>query len=415
MKIICFLILTSFFSHAQVSWQIKTNENVKWYYQFGDEFNTSNLDFSKWRSGLPWGNVMMNQDLVFSENNLVFENGVIKFLTNKEIIKTKLQPWQIDSSYLKKNKTALENQLYTSHFSAGLITSNQKFKYGYFEIRFKSTGQKGTWPAFWLYGGEPNEEIDFFELKGELSNKIHVDVHCPNGCDNYKSGIFNFKKNWGSWISSKNKLEDGWNIVSGEWQPGYIKWFLNGNPIAYFKGDFKSEQLLIINNSLAQNNGPFNPGPDETTKWPSSFDVDYVRVWSKEDTILKYQNNYKEFLNSDKNILNGVLYQTELKKKDRFVYNTKQLDSEIGFISILPILYNKIGLYIQGKKLGKIQVDVLDKDGKKVAGFGLENVSYYILDLSALPTGSYKILISVLNQTLTHDIPVINPDKIGEQ
>jgi hypothetical protein len=65
--------------------------------------------------------------------------------------------------------------------------------------------------------------------------------------------------------------------------------------------------------------------------------------------------------------------------------------------------------------LGKIQVDVLDKDGKKVAGFGLENINYYTLDLSNLPTGPYKISISVLNQTLTQDIPVINPEKVGEQ
>ena len=57
MKIVSLLIMISFISRAQVSWQIKANENVKWYYQFGDEFNGSNLDIQKWRNGLPWGNV----------------------------------------------------------------------------------------------------------------------------------------------------------------------------------------------------------------------------------------------------------------------------------------------------------------------------------------------------------------------
>ncbi len=408
-----FLLFIPLFCNSQVSWQIKSNESVKWYYQFGDEFNSKSLDNKKWINGLPWGNVIMNQDLIFVEKNVEFSDGLAKFISNKEDYKVKLQPWEIDSAYLKKSKTDLPNQVYTAKYTAGLITSKQKFKYGYFEIRFKSTGQKGTWPAFWLYGGEPNEEIDFFELKGEMNNKIHVDVHCKDGCANYRGGFLNLKRGWGTWVNTKNNLEDGWNIVSGEWQKGYIKWFLNGQPMAYFNGELKTEQILIINNSIANNNGAFNPGPDETTKWPNSFDVDYVRVWSQVDSNLL--NNYKEFKNTDQTLLNEKLYQTDIKKKENFVYNSKHLNSELGFISLLPILYNKYSISIQGKKLGRIQVDVLNNQNIKVTGFSLENVEYYVLDLSALPTGAYKIIISVLNQTLTHEIPVINPDKIGEQ
>ena len=97
-----------------------------------------------------------------------------------------------------------------------------------------------------------------------------------------------------------------------------------------------------------------------------------------------------------------------------FIYDKKELGQEQGFITLLPVFYNKYSLSIAGKNLGKIQVDIMDLKDNKVAGFLIENMEYYILDLSALPTDGYKVKINVLNQLLVHDIPVINPAKIKE-
>ncbi len=413
--VVVIALLFPIITNAQVMWQIKKNGNVKWFYQFGDEFNGSTLDETKWIYGMPWGNSAMSQELLFTNNNVVESDGSIKLMSNKEAKTIKLLPWQIDSGYLKKNNLTLPNQEFTSKYTAGLITTKQLFKYGYFEVRFKSAGQRGTWPAFWLYGGKPNEEIDFFELKGERDNQIHVDVHCPDGCNNFKGGFLKLHRGWGSWINTKNNLSEGWNVVSGEWQKDYVKIFLNGMPIAYFKGEFKTDQMLILNNSIAHNKGAFPPGPDANTKWPNSFEVDYVRVWSNADTNYKYQNDYRLFQNTQVKLENTKLYETELKKKDRIVYDSKALDSELGSITLLPISYNKFSLSVLGKNLGKVQIDVLDKDDKKVYGVAIENTTYYVLDLSNLPTGPYKVSISVLNQVLTHQIPILNPAKIGEQ
>jgi len=137
-------------------------------------------------------------------------------------------------------------------------------------------------------------------------------------------------------------------------------------------------------------------------------------VWSQEDTIYNIKDKYKLFEYSSNSISNNDLYQTQQKKKVNFVYD-KSLKEEEGFITLLPVFYNKYSLSIAGKNLGKIQVDVLDRFGKKVSEFPLENVEYYIMDLSALPTGPYDVKITVLNQTLIHNVPVLNPEKIGEQ
>ncbi len=414
-KVLLFLIIVIQTNlNAQVMWQVKSDTSYKWFYQDGDEFNAYVMDETKWQYGLPWCNFVLEQDLYFSNDNVVLKDGNVEFIAKHDKRKFKIKPAEINEALIKENGKTVVDGMYEAEYTAGLITSKRKYKYGYFEIRFKSNAEKGIWPAFWLYGGNPNEEIDFFELKGEKGDQIHLDVHCPIGCDNFKGGFLNLKKNWGAWIKTKESLADSWNIISGEWQPGYVKFFLNGQPIGYFEGDFKTAQNLFINTSVAKDGHAFNPGPDKTTKWPNAFIVDYVRVWSKEDTVT-IKDNYQVFEHTPITIENRELYTTGLKKKVNFVYNNEKLKTEIGTITLLPILYNKYSLSVEGAKLTTLQIDVIDRFNEKVAGFALNNVQYYILDLGELPTGPYKVRISVLGQVLEQDIPVINPSKVGEQ
>jgi beta-glucanase (GH16 family) len=400
---------------AQVMWQVKNATSKKWYLQMSEEFSEDVLNTDLWKSGYPWGNYVYNLDLLYKSENLEFKNGAIALITNNTNSPEPIVGENLDVEFLKKkNKFPNEKGEFTYNYTGGAISSKRQFKYGYFEMRFKANSEKGIWPAFWLYGGNPNEEIDFFEGKGERFNQIHVDVHCPSGCNEFKGGFLNLKKNWGAWIKTTESIADGWNIISGEWQPNYVKFFLNGQPIAYFEGEFKTAQNLIINSAVAKENEPFKPGPDGKTKFPNGFLVDYVRVWSQEDTCYNLKDKYKMFEYTSNTIANNDLYQTQLKKKVKFVYD-KMLNEETGNITLLPVFYNKYSLSIAGKNLGKIQVDVIDRFNSKVAGFQLENTEYYIMDLSALPTGPYDVKITVMNQTLIHNVPVINPEKIGEQ
>jgi hypothetical protein len=342
------------------------------------------------------------------------ENGIASFIAKKENISAHVNEWEIKPKYLEKSGKKVVDGMYDVNYTAGMLSSKRKFKYGYFELRFKANEEKGIWPAFWLFGGEPNEEIDFFELKGERENQIHLDVHCPKGCEDFRGGFLNLKKNWGAWLKTNESLASGWNVISGEWQPNYVKFYLNGQPIGYFEGDFKTYQYLFINTSVAKDNEAFNPGPDEKTKWPNSFDVDYVRVWSKEDTLYNMKDKYQMFEATPQTVSNNDLFSTELKRKVNYVYNKSQLNSEVGTITLLPVFYNKYSLSLLGKNFGKIQVEVFDRFDKKVAGTEIENLEYYLLDLSALETGPYIIKIMVLGQILTHNIPVLNAEKFGE-
>jgi hypothetical protein len=143
--------------------------------------------------------------------------------------------------------------------------------------------------------------------------------------------------------------------------------------------------------------------------------VDYVRVWSQEDTIYNLKDRYKLFEYTPATIKENNLYGAKPKKKVKFIYDKDELDQEQGFITLLPVFYNKYSLSLAGRNFGKIQVDVLDRMNNKVAGFTIENTEYYIMDLSALETGPYQITIKVLGQELSQKVPVLNPAKIGEQ
>lgn len=409
--VLSFLMILFLNSQAQVMWQIKTDTVVKWYYQDGDEFNSDQLDENKWIYGMPWGKFVMTQDLYFADENVKLKDGVISFVANKEKKKFPIRAEEIDKNYLNKNHKTVENGEYEVDYTCGMITSKRKYKYGYFEIRFKSTDSKGIWPAFWLYGGEPNEEIDFFELKGERENQIHVDVHCPDGCENYRGGFLNLKKNWGGWIDAKQNLSTDWNIFSGEWQEHEVKWFLNGTPVAYFKGDFKTSQNLFLNTSVAKTGGGFSPGPDQTTPWPNAFIVDYFRVWSSQDTVHQNINPYREFSESSLTIQNNNLYDTELKKKYKYVYNNKKLSGEFGTVTLLPAGYLKYNLSFVGKEFDHVSVKVIDSQNNIRLDKVLENPEFYHLDLSELDKGAYTLEINIKGKILKQELQLFIPTR----
>lgn len=389
---------------SQVMWQIKDNESKKWFLQFNDEFDGERLDDTKWKSGLPWGNAQFFSDSYFVPENILLKDHTLKLMGTHDPYHLKLTPWEIDSAWFKEQNKPVPDE-YVFKYRTGKISSKQKFKTGYFEIRFKTQKVQGMWPSFWLYGGEPNEEIDFFEIKSKNEKQVHVDMHCPDGCGNFRGGFLNLKKGWGGWITLTKGMSEGWNIISGEWENDGVKLFLNGTPIAFFKGGFKTSQYLMIGNGTERIGRP-SAGPDETTLWPNALEVDYVRVWSAEDTISNKKDNDKLFKYSAQTISGDDLYTSEVKKKLNFIYDKKVLAKEKGTITLLPVSYKKYSLSLAGN-LGKVQVDVIDGLGKRVADVMIENSEYYMMDLSLLQAGSYKIRIHVLNQIVTQDISIL--------
>ena len=409
MKLLSILIFLTLSATSQVMWQVKTDTVIKWYLLDHDEFSDNQLNENKWNYGVPWSNFVVKQDLYFSKENVLQHDGIIDFVAKKETRKFKVADGEIDQKYLEKTGKKVIDNLYEVNYTAGLISSKQSYRYGYFEVRCKTNSERGIWPAFWLFGGNPNEEIDFFEGKGDRPNQMHLDVHCPDGCGNYKHGFLKLQKGWGAWVKINENFANKWNIISGEWQPGYIKFYLNGTPIAIMEREFKTFQQLYLNTSVAKDKEAFNPGPNETTNLPNSFLVDYVRVWSDKDTLGKMDDSYKLFENSINTVSDANLYEAEPKGKINYMYPKKMLNTDIGTITLLKVSHKKFSLSIVGKNLGALNVNVFDLKNKKVTSFILQNTEYSILDLSNIETGTYKLEILISNHVLSQEITILNP------
>jgi len=281
--ILAIVLVHSLNSHAQVMWQVSSGKLVQWYYNGGDEFTGNTLNTAKWLTSYPWGRSLYcnkEQEFYTEKGNAELRNGFLTLVAKKEPITAKILHWEADDHILKCSDKEVGMNKQSFNYTSGMIYSTQKFHYGYYEIKFRSDEGTGLWPAFWLYAGRENDEIDIFEIKGERNTEIHVDIHCPSGCKNYKTTLGMLKKNWGDYLATSSAWHVGLNVVGLEWNPEYIKWYLNGKGIAFWKGKMEFPAAIIANLAIPSNNGPFGPGPDASTKFPAEFEIDYIRMWT---------------------------------------------------------------------------------------------------------------------------------------
>ncbi len=243
-----------------------------------EDFTSPKLDEERWFGYYPWGGLSLDARTYTSPDMCKVKNGNLVLSLDTTSQWFSFPDWMIDTLQMRKNKIEKKDGKIQMQRLTSAIWSKEKFRYGYFECKCKMPEGQGYWPAFWLYGGNPNEEIDFMEGKGERPKQYHVDIHCPNRCDRVKQyGIFD--KPFGHWVRSKSTLLDEWVLFSGKWTPQGVAFYLNGELVATHATTFETEMNLIANFSMAQDNAPFSPGANKKTRYPAKFEVDYMRVW----------------------------------------------------------------------------------------------------------------------------------------
>jgi len=241
-----------------------------WKLVWSDEFDGPEINKNNWtheigRGDNGWG------------------NNELQYYTDKEE-NSRIITDQEGNSVLMIEAREDEEHQYTS---ARMITQDKQFfQFGKVEARIKLPFGQGIWPAFWMLGQNFKEvswpycgEIDIMEMVGGEGN----------GRDNTIYGTIHYADESSSWTHSggMTKLREGimaddYHIISIEWYPDTIKWFLDG--VLYHQEDIstpekeelRKEFFLLLNVAVGGN----WPGyPDETTKFPQRMLVDYVRVY----------------------------------------------------------------------------------------------------------------------------------------
>lgn len=223
-----------------------------WKLVWADEFSGASYDTTNWMPEIYTNNGEL-QTYTHSPENIQVNDGQLHLIAKDE-----------------------ETNGYTS---GRLITRNKfSFKYGRVEGRMKVPQTRGSFPAFWMLGANIKEipwptcgEIDIMEhINSE--NKFYGTVHWDNG---------------GHTLQGSNLVSNAalYHTFSTEWDSTRIRIYLDG--FQYYEhvisaanstlDEFTKPYFLLLNHAVAG----WADVPDNTSVFPSSFDIDYVRVYQK--------------------------------------------------------------------------------------------------------------------------------------
>jgi beta-glucanase (GH16 family) len=186
-----------------------------------------------------------------------------------------------------------------SYTSARIISRDRlEVAYGRVEARLKLPAGQGLWPAFWMLGtdleavGWPQSgEIDIMENVGREPDRVHHTIHGPG----YSGGNGIGR---GYTLPDGGAFADDFHLFAVEWQPDEIRWFVDGvhtftaTPAALPRGSewvYNHPFFLILNVAVG---GNWPGSPDDSTTFPQTMLVDYVRVYGAGSNADRYRASF---------------------------------------------------------------------------------------------------------------------------
>jgi beta-glucanase (GH16 family) len=245
---------------------------------FKDEFNGASgapVDTTKWTSetgGSGWGNQELQYYTNSTDNAYQDGTGSLVIKAIKLTAPLTLTCWYGPCQYT----------------SARLITKGKfEQKYGKFEARIKIPRGQGMWGAFWMLGNNIDTvgwatcgEIDIMENIGREPSIVHGTVHGPGYAG--ANGI-------GASFSLPNNslFADDFHVYSTEWSENLIRFYVDGTlyktitPSDIPQGStwvYDHPFFTILNFAVG---GPWGGNPDQTSAFPQTMMVDYVRIYKR--------------------------------------------------------------------------------------------------------------------------------------
>jgi len=257
------LVLFGFLYHVT-----GTESAARWKLVWHDEFNGTSLDTTKWAytvGGTGFGN---NELEYYTDrlSNVYLDHGMLVIQAIRETY--------VGADGIKRS------------FTSGRIQTRGKFSqaYGRFEGRIRIPYGHGVWPAFWMMGDGTDAwpdcgEIDIMENIGREPSTVRGTIHGP--------GYSGSKGIGASFSLFAKHFSDDFHVYAVEWEPRAIRWYVDDklyksvNPTDIASGSrwvFDHPFYLLLNLAIGGN----LPGnPDETTVFPQTMYVDYVRAYQR--------------------------------------------------------------------------------------------------------------------------------------
>jgi beta-glucanase (GH16 family) len=222
-------------------------------------------DSTSWRfdEGTDWGNNQLEYDTARPENVSMDGDGHLAI-------------------------TAIEEDYLGREYTSGRINTWQLFEHtrGRFEARIKLPIGQGIWPAFWLLGANFDDagvgwpacgEIDIMEYRGQLPSVVTGALHGPGYSGGHSLG--------GQYGLPDATFNDDFHVFAIEWNATSITWLVDDTPYMSIGPEdlpdgttwvFNHPFFIILDVAVGGNYvGP----PNETTTFPQTMLVDWVRVY----------------------------------------------------------------------------------------------------------------------------------------
>ena len=246
-----------------------------WKLVWSDEFNGDKLDYSKW-------GIAVN---AFGGGN----NELQLYTDRPKNIRVGDGHLTIEAHRDNPNIVGVSRE-----YSSGRLRSKHRgdWKYGRFVIRAKLPTGQGIWPAIWMlptkekYGGWAlSGEIDIMEFNGAKPDHVLGTLHFGDKWPNNRSSS-------GKFVLPKGSFVDDFHLFALEWEKGVMRWYVDNklyqtktkwdSKTAPFPAPFDQDFHLLLNLSIG---GNFVGAPDTTTVFPQQFEIDYVRVYQKNNSV----------------------------------------------------------------------------------------------------------------------------------
>lgn len=248
-----------------------------WTLVWNDEFDDNVIDPAKWTYDLGDGTVVGNPG---------WGNNELEYYTN--------DPKNVKEQDGKLVITARKEAMGGKPYTSTRIKTNGLYSkmYGKFEIRAKAPAGKGLWPAIWMlpenyvYGNwAASGELDIMEGWGSRPNVVAGTIHYGS---QWPDNVYSGKE----YVLPGGSTIEEFHTYSIEWEPGEIRWYVdgvlystkndwysksNGQPaVNAYPAPFNQKFHLLMNLAVG---GNFDGNPTEETVFPSSMEIDYVRIY----------------------------------------------------------------------------------------------------------------------------------------
>jgi len=226
--------------------------------QFSDEFSDTVINLQRWHlNPTAPGDWLGREPALFDPNNVYQKDGQLHLVFRKG-----------DTPEMEKHKG------YAGYTSA-LIQTNELTGYGYYETRARPMNSAAS-SAFWFTEtrlSDNQTEIDVFEIGGKAAGfeqKYNMNAHVWRTPQE--------KRHWaigGIWIAPF-KFADDFHVYGFEWNAAELKWYVDGVLVRSQKNTNWSFPMRLVYDSEAMWSWF---GKVNDADLPSTFSVDYLRVW----------------------------------------------------------------------------------------------------------------------------------------